>query len=93
MALAGAFPQREQKSYHQLGGQTTGAQGSASAALALPRRSWRGWDRVTTAVEWELWALVSAGTRDRKEVSCTEYLYRVLRHGGKRLLDMIGHIR
>jgi hypothetical protein len=33
MALAGAFPPREQKSYHQLGGQTTGGEG------ARPRRS------------------------------------------------------
>ena len=55
--FGGRLPQREQKPYHQLGGQTTEAQGSASAALALPRRSWRGWDRVTTAVERELWAL------------------------------------
>jgi hypothetical protein len=93
MALAGAFPQREQKSYHQLGGQMTGAQGSASAALALPRRPWRGWDRVTTDGERELWALVSADTRDRKEVSYAEYLYRVLGHGGMRLLDMMGHVR
>ena len=82
MALAGAFPQREQKSYHQLGGQTTGAQGSASAALALPRRSWRGWDRVTTDGERELWALVSADTRDRKEVSCAEYLFVLYSHAG-----------
>ena len=93
MTVASVFSQREQKSYHQLGGQTTGAQGSASAALALPRRSWQGWDRVTTDGERELWALVSAETGDRKEVSCTEYLYRVLGHGGKRLLDMMGHVR
>ena len=90
MTVASVFSQREQKSYHQLGGSDDG---SASAALALPRRSWQGWDRVTTDGERELWALVSAETGDRKEVSCTEYLYRVLGHGGKRVLDMMGHVR